>query len=459
VERVSAGRFRRALTPARKRAWRPFFVFISGLVAVLIAGSLWLNFHRSHSPPAQSQRKFEAKYFADRARETLDREHSEPNLRSAEQLMRRALALDPASAAFHAELSRVLSKIYWHILPDEDVEREARTEAEAALKLDPGLAISHLAMAEYHFRCRRDYPAALHSVEKAGQLDPRDGTVPAMAALVLKRLNRWDDALKNNRRACELEPSAPRFYDLAVTCDILRRYTEALEAIGRARYLAPDNPTHTLLHAWLLFRAQGDGSGLERIVAVLPFEQQMSPQYFDTVFLWLLWAHRPAEALRLADALPDDYAVRRYDAFLLKPYFVGLARRAAGDEIGATTAFQTTREILEDRARKYPNDARIRGQLGVVYGYLGLSADAVREGEHAVQLLSLAQEPVGGSYVAAQLAEIFALVGEGDKAIAIVRQLLDRPGYLTVHELKLDPRWDKLRSAVDFQRLTVSPRR
>jgi serine/threonine protein kinase/Flp pilus assembly protein TadD len=457
LERAIAGQSRLAARPRRKPKRRRKILAASGPVALALL-LLWLRFghYASRDLSRANHKRTEAEYFVDRARETLAREHSEPNLRSAEQLMRRALSLDPASVMIHAELSRVLSKIYWHISPEESVATEARSEAEFALHLNAKIAASHLAMADYHFRCRRDYPAALASLHEAEIIDPKDGSVPALAALVLKRLSRWDEALESSRRACALEPeSAPRYYDLAATCDVLRRYPEAIAAIERAKYLAPDNPTHTLLHAWLLFRGQGDTSGLERIVATLPFEQEMAPQYFDTVFLWLLWSKHPRDALRLAQALPDDYAVRRYDAFLLKPYFVGLACRGAGDRAQAAAAFETVREILEARERAQSEDARVHSQLGIVYAALDRIEDAVREGRRAVELLPLDRDPVGGSYVAAQLAEIYSSVGQIDAAVALIEDLLGRPGHLTIHELKVDPRWDPLRNDMRFRRLVA----
>jgi serine/threonine protein kinase/Flp pilus assembly protein TadD len=457
LERVLRGRFRRATRPRMKR--RPLLMVIPALLLAAALGFgfwFWRTQHRPKPPPTTVHVKTDATYFANRALEILAREHSEPNLRTAEQLMRQALSAEPNTALIHAELSRILSKIYWHIGPDEAVSREALAEAERALALNPRLTISHLAMADYHFRCQRDYPAALVSLQRAGELNPNDGAVPALAALVLKRVDRWDEALASSRRACELEPeSAPHHYDLAVTCDFLRRYPDALAASEKAKYLAPDNPAHRVLHAWLLFRAKGDTSGLEEIVATLPFAQQMDPQYFDAVFLWLLWSGRQAEALRLAEALPENYAVRRYDALLLKPFFVGVARRALGDESGAARAFETTREILEGRALKLPPEARVFGQLGIVYGYLGRFAEALRDGLRASDLLPLSREPVGGSYVAAQLAEIYTIVGEPDKAVAVIDDLLARPGYLTVHELKVDPRWNPLRNNARFQELVA----
>jgi tetratricopeptide (TPR) repeat protein len=181
----------------------------------------------------------------------------------------------------------------------------------------------------------------------------------------------------------------------------------------------------------------------------------MSPQYFDTVFLWLLWSRRPAEAVHLAQGLPDDYAVRRYDAYLLKPYFVGLAQRAGGDGPGAAASFETARQILESRAEKYPNDARVRSELGIVYAALDRQQDALREGRRAVELLPISREPVGGSYVATQLAEIYARVGQNDDAVFLIEDLLARPGHLTIYELKIDPRWDPLRNDARFQELSA----
>ena len=453
LERYLAGR-RVRWVRRRVRVWRASLM--KGALLLVGAFSLWATLNSFRSPGTGREAALDpaAEQFLSRGRDTISRQHSEPGLRSAEELIRRARMIDPNAAIIRAELSRVLSKIYWHTNQDEAVAAEALIEAEAAIRLDGSLAMSHVAMGDYLFRCRRDYAAALRSLRRAEQLDPNLGVVQALKAIVLKRLGRWEEALEANRHACRIEPnSAPSYYDLAVTCDVMRQYPEAITAIERARYLAPDNAGHTLLHAWLLFRAHGDTSGLEQIVRELPFEQQMSPQYFDTVFWWLLWSQRPDSALRLARSIPDDYAVRRYDALLQKPYFVGVAAHGCGDSAAARPAFEAARENLEARVQEAPRDARAHSQLGIVNAWLGRNEDAVARGVRAAELLSFEREPVGGSYVAAQLAEIYARVGATDKAIALIKDLLARPGHLTVHELRIDPRWDALRQHERFRRL------
>jgi hypothetical protein len=48
------------------------------------------------------------------------------------------------------------------------------------------------------------------------------------------------------------------------------------------------------------------------------------------------------------------------------------------------------------------------------------------------------------------LAEIYVIVGEYDKALAIVDGLLSRPGQMTVAQLKMSPLWDHVRQDPRF---------
>ena len=60
-----------------------------------------------------------------------------------------------------------------------------------------------------------------------------------------------------------------------------------------------------------------------------------------------------------------------------------------------------------------------------------------------------------GPHVAERRAEILAEIGEADAALAEIERLLVEPSWLTVHILRLDPRWDPLRDDPRFQGLLV----
>ena len=52
-------------------------------------------------------------------------------------------------------------------------------------------------------------------------------------------------------------------------------------------------------------------------------------------------------------------------------------------------------------------------------------------------------------------AQTFALVGETDRALAMIDQLLTTPHGLSVPSLQLDPMWDSLRNDPRFEQLLV----
>ena len=58
-----------------------------------------------------------------------------------------------------------------------------------------------------------------------------------------------------------------------------------------------------------------------------------------------------------------------------------------------------------------------------------------------------------GTYLLHQLARIYVLTGEADKAMDILERLLARPYYLSPGWLRIDPTWDSLRGNPRFRKL------
>ena len=51
------------------------------------------------------------------------------------------------------------------------------------------------------------------------------------------------------------------------------------------------------------------------------------------------------------------------------------------------------------------------------------------------------------------VAEIRAAIGDADGALAVIRDLLGRPSYLTVNDLRMNPVWDLIRGDPRFKAL------
>jgi serine/threonine-protein kinase len=91
--------------------------------------------------------------------------------------------------------------------------------------------------------------------------------------------------------------------------------------------------------------------------------------------------------------------------------------------------------------------------LGLALAYLGRKADAVREGQRGVDLAPLGRDQYNGAYFRLQLARIYILVNEPDKALDQLEPVLRIPFYLSPGWLRIDPTFDPLRNNPRFRRL------
>jgi predicted Zn-dependent protease len=121
-------------------------------------------------------------------------------------------------------------------------------------------------------------------------------------------------------------------------------------------------------------------------------------------------------------------------------------RRAAAYGDSARVAF-------EQQLYAAPENAQLHVLLALALAYAGRKEAAIREGERAVALDPTSSQT--GSYIQHQLARIYIMSGEPEKALDLLEPLLRRPYYLSPGWLRIDPTFDPLRSNPRFQRLAA----
>src|SRR5438067_5280319 len=167
-----------------------------------------------------------------------------PDLLKAIELLDEAVKRDPSFFDAYCQLAWAHEQLYAVTGFDHTPARLALAEAalQAAARLRPDAAETHLARANYLYYGSRDYAGALAELEIARRALPNDPRLFELTGYILRRRGQQEEGLRNLQRAVELDPR--NFYTLqqiALSYQELRRYAESIAALDRALAIVPDN--------------------------------------------------------------------------------------------------------------------------------------------------------------------------------------------------------------------------
>src|SRR5262245_40226760 len=169
---------------------------------------------------------------------------SEADRRKAIELLDEAVKRDPSFFDAYCQLAYAHESLYAVSGFDHTPARLALAEAavQAATRLRPAAAETHLARAQYLYNGLRDYAGALAELEIARRGLPNDPRLFELTGYILRRRGQQEEGLQNLQRAAELDP---RNFDIlqqiALSYLNLGRYAESIAALDRALAIVPDN--------------------------------------------------------------------------------------------------------------------------------------------------------------------------------------------------------------------------
>jgi serine/threonine-protein kinase len=372
-----------------------------------------------------------------------------PSVQRAIGFFEEAVALDPGFAPAWAQLARAQARYYAVGVPSSAGATRAREAAERAMALAPGRPESQLALGDYYTYVGDDASKALDVYATGLRGAPSDADLLAATGYVEQTLGRWEEALDHFARAHALDPrSVPTAVRLARSLLFLRRYPEAAAAYDRALALDPANVDGIEGRA-MVELARGDLASARTVLRAPRAEVDPAELVAYTATYWdLVWALDDAQQRLLVGLDPDAFGDRGTWGLVLAQAYAIRSDQARA-RVYADSARITFEEVLLDA----PDDDQVHVLLGLTLAYLGRKDDAIREGERAVALLPSTRDAYGGAYNQHQLARIYMLVGEPEKALDQLEPLLENPYYLSPGWLRIDPNFDPLRGNPRFERL------
>jgi eukaryotic-like serine/threonine-protein kinase len=358
-----------------------------------------------------------------------------------------AVALDSTFAPAWAQLARVRARLYWARTLTPALAEGSRLAAARAQALAPGQPESQLAWATYLIIVREDYAGALQAIETGLRVAPTNADLLTLAGTAELFLGRGEAAIQHIQRAQALDPRSSRPPSrLAIAFLSLGRWQEARRAADQALALSPasldmlETKVETYIGEGDLTGAQAMLRGTSRVV-----EPAALVAYLATWRMgWVLDSAHQALLLRLPPAAFDDdrgsWGLALAETYALR-----------GDQARARLYADSARLGAEEELRHAPKDPGVHTLLGVALGYLGRTAAAIREGERGVAIN--ARDRLSLPYSEYQLARIYLLVGDPQKALDQLELLLKTPSYFSPAWLRIDPTFAPLRGDPRFERL------
>jgi serine/threonine-protein kinase len=405
---------------------------------------------RVEATPTKNTAAYEA-YLRGRAFEGEWREDFS-NFASAAQAYQEAVNLDPGFTLAWVYLSAADSGLYWEGVDTTPARLAAAKEAaDRAVALDPNLPEIHLALGYYRYYALRDFKGALEEFKVAQQSLPNDVGVLRAMGFIQRRLGHWDEVIAVMRRAFALDPRNVQSAALLANAYMAKRnFSDAMAVADHILAIEPTN-TPTIGLKMYCFWAMGDLDGADQFLTKINAPVHLrAHQAFA--------ARRYAEAADLFSKVLHDKPEPEEKRGLLLD--IGLVQQRLGNAAASKAAYQEAVQEFTSALTKVGadvSDPELHSGLGLAYAGLGDAPSAISEGQKAMAIQRTSEDPFEGPQREEEMAQIYALLGNADEALPILKRWVQVPSYtsITATLLQIDPSWDPIRNDPRFQELVI----
>ena len=372
------------------------------------------------------------------------------SLRQAISVYQQAIALDSSFVQAWSEMAINLSLLYFNGTPIPEVAARARAAVERLETLAPGSVQTLSASARYKYLVANDAASAVADGMAAIRLAPNNADVLRLASQVEQIRGDWTNALAHAEAAVRVDPrSFPARRTLLNTSLLMRKYPQGL-ALAReilAESPADLNSLESLAFGYLM---QGDLAGARGVIKATPpgVTRVELVSYFSLYqdLYWVLEEEDQRVALTSpVSAFDGDRAT--WATTLMQ------VADLRGDQARARALADTAVAEYDRQLRAVPNDPQRNIFRGLALAILGRKAEAIAAAEKGAGFTPLTTDQTNGAYYQHQLIRVYLEVGENEKALDRLEELVKVPYVLTPGFLRIDPNFAPLKGNPRFERL------
>jgi TolB-like protein/Tfp pilus assembly protein PilF len=377
-------------------------------------------------------------------------------LREAVDLLDQAIERDPDFFLAYCQIAAAHNYLYFFGL-DHTPARLARADnaLKTVIRLRPDAGETHLARADFLYRCYLDYENARAELAVAQRALPNNSEIFELTGYIDRRQGLWNESARSLQRALALDPR--NFFilqQIALSYQEFRQFRAMAAALDRALVLIPRDLDTRVTRASVDLEWRADPRPLRESIRTILTENPATASDLAAQWFYLALCERDPKAVTQAlAAIPDSGTA--VDLNFPRSWCEGVAARSKGDVATAQAAFIAAHAELERTVKEQPGYAPALCVLGLIDAALGRKDEAIREGRRAIELLPIPKDSIDGAELMKYMGVIYAWCGEKDLAIEQIAATLKIPSTLSYGNLKLHPNWDPLRGDPRFEKIVT----
>jgi len=319
------------------------------------------------------------------------------------------------------------------------------SDIKRALYLDKDLTEARIAYGFYYYYFAEDFIKALEYFREVSEREPYNCENNFYMAIVLRAMGEWEQSQAKIKQVVKYNFKNPLFLtNIGLSYQALHQYDTAIYFHDKAIERMPEwSPPYTNKIQALLSR---DGNTIEAGVVLQTAVKRTTGGFFPYIEMILsLYSGRYQEALLKAEVADStDFPDPGWRILLLADIHKNLNNHDL-----ARSHYKSAFEYYTKLLAENPDDPEFLSLVGIAAAGLKERAKALEAGQKALDITRY--NGLEKSDRMLDLANIYVVLGEYDKALDLIEELLKNPSSLSPGLLKLDPVWKPLSGRSRFK--------